>query len=63
MEPAQDQPWQERLLFFCLLCAMVFWLARILINFRSAGLRLRRQDTASSSEDEEPEDEEPSHSD
>ena len=40
-DPTQ-QPWQERLLIFVLLCAMVFYLAKIVWRFRRQGLTVTR---------------------
>ena len=44
MDPGDSlqQPWQERLLIFVILCAMVLYLARVLTQFRSQGLSVRR---------------------
>ena len=41
-EDPLQQPWQERLLIFVILCAMVLFLARTLTQFRSQGLSIRR---------------------
>jgi hypothetical protein len=35
-------PWQERLLVFVLLCAMVLYLAKVAFDFRTSNLTLRR---------------------
>lgn len=46
-----DQPWQERLLIFVLLCAMVVYLARMVGNFRGQGLTVRREASGSDASD------------
>lgn len=39
-----EQPWQERLILFVVLCAITAYLARIVFNFRRQGLALSRAD-------------------
>ena len=41
LDPLQ-QPWQERLLIFVLLCVMVLYLARVVLRFRGQGLTIHR---------------------
>ena len=54
-DPLQ-QPWQERLLIFVLLCAMVLYLARIVRRFRGQGLTVRRNSSGSDLADSDPDD-------
>ena len=52
MSQHDEQPWQERLVLFVMLCGMVVYLARVVLNFRSGGLTLVRDSCTSSSEQE-----------
>ena len=50
-----EQPWQERLILFVVLCAMTAYLARIVYSFRRQGLAISRaesEDDISSSDDQ-----------
>lgn len=65
VDPLQ-QPWQERLLIFVLLCLMVYYLARVVLQFRGQGLSVRRaaSESGSSGEGEDsPEEYQDDHSD